>query len=94
MKRASVPASLFSIQVLVALLPKSWLGAQPFAHSWWAYSFGVASGTLACVKLALAGVSAAHALALPMFAGANLFIGYLCVRSLALFASTSAAISS
>lgn len=81
-------------QMLVGLRLRSRLGAQPFAHSWWAYSFGVASGTLACVKLALAGVPAAHALALPMFAGANLFIGYLCVRSLALFAFARATVSS
>ncbi|GJH27123.1 dicarboxylate transporter/tellurite-resistance protein TehA [Caballeronia novacaledonica] len=81
-------------QLLVGLRLKSWLGAQPFAYSWWAYSFGVASGTLACVKLALAGVPVAHALALPMFVGANLFIGYLCVRSLACLALARTTVSS
>ncbi len=71
-------------QMLVGLRLKSWLGSQAFGYSWWAFSFGVVSATVACVKLAAAGVPAATTLALPVFIGANLFIGYLCVRSLGL----------
>lgn len=72
-------------QMLIGLRLGSWLGSAPFGYSWWAFSFGVVSATLTCVKLAAAGAPAASTLALPVFICANLFIGYLCVRSLAKF---------
>ncbi|MDB6145560.1 MAG: dicarboxylate transporter/tellurite-resistance protein TehA [Pseudomonas sp.] len=71
-------------QMLIGLRLKSWLGTQPFGYSWWAFSFGVVSATVTCVKLAANGVPAAATLAMPVFVGANVFIGYLCVRSLRL----------
>jgi tellurite resistance protein len=74
-------------QMLIGLRLKAWLGAQPFGYSWWAYSFGVVSATVTCVKLAANGVPAATTLALPVFIAANLFIGYLCARSLRLIAT-------
>lgn len=58
------------------------LGAQAFAPSYWAYTFGMAAATVCTLKLALAGVASAHVLAIPVFVGANLFIGYLTVRTL------------
>ncbi|WP_157697455.1 hypothetical protein [Caballeronia calidae] len=48
-----------------------------------AHGFGVPSGTRARVKLAP-----------PMFVGANLFIGYSCVRPLALLALARTTVSS
>jgi tellurite resistance protein len=70
-------------QMLVGLRLGSWLTKNPFTPSWWAYTFGVASATVACMKLAQSGVPPAQTLAIPVFVGANLFIGYLCVRTLA-----------
>jgi len=69
-------------QLLIGLRLGAWLSSQPFSHSWWAFSFGVVSATVTCVKLAAAGVPAATAAALPVFVCANLFICYLCARSL------------
>ncbi|SKC72791.1 tellurite resistance protein [Burkholderia sp. CF099] len=70
-------------QMLIGLRLGGWLTKHPFAPSWWAYTFGVASATLACMKLAHAGVPPAQTLSVPVFVGANLFIGYLSVRTLA-----------
>jgi tellurite resistance protein len=68
-------------QLLLGIRLGSWLGAQPFSPSYWAYTFGVAAATVTGLKLALAGVGAAQILAIPVFVGANLFIGYLAVRT-------------
>lgn len=68
-------------QLLLGIRLGAWLGAQPFAPSYWAYTFGVAAATICALKLALAGVSAAQMLAIPVFVGANLFIGYLSLRT-------------
>lgn len=74
-------------QLMLGLRMWRWLGAQPFAPSYWAYTFGVASATVVGLKLALAGIPAAAVLAVPVFLGANLFIGYLATRTaLRLFA--------
>ena len=59
-------------QLLLGLRLRPWLGLQPFAPSYWAYTFGVATTTLSGLKLAQAGVSSAQVLALPIFVGANL----------------------
>ena len=58
-----------------------WLGAQRFAPSYWAYTFGVAATTVGTLKLALTGAEPARLLALPIFIAANLFIGYLTLRT-------------
>jgi tellurite resistance protein len=68
-------------QMIVGLRLKAWIGQQPFGYSWWAFSFGVVSATVTCVKLAINHVPAATTLALPVFVCGNLFIGYLCVRT-------------
>ncbi|WP_148290767.1 dicarboxylate transporter/tellurite-resistance protein TehA [Sulfuricella denitrificans] len=68
-------------QLLLGIRLGSWLGAQPFSPSYWAYTFGIAAATICGLKLALAGVSAAQILAIPVFVGANLFIGYLSLRT-------------
>lgn len=68
-------------QLLLGLRLWRWLGEQPFAPSYWAYTFGIASATVIGLKLALAGVGAAQILAPAIFLGANLFIGTLFVRT-------------
>lgn len=68
-------------QLLLGIRLGAWLGEQPFAPSYWAYTFGIAAATVSGLKLALAGVPAARALAIPVFIGANLFIGYLALRT-------------
>lgn len=70
-------------QLLLGLRLWRWLGAEAFAPSWWSYTFGIAATTVCGLKLALAGSGPAQHLALPIFIGANLFIGYLALRSLA-----------
>ncbi|MES2183183.1 MAG: dicarboxylate transporter/tellurite-resistance protein TehA [Pseudomonadota bacterium] len=74
--------SLF--QMAVELRLWAWLGESAFAWSYWAFSFGVVSAAVTCLKLAGRGVPAAVHLAFPVFVGANLFVGWLCVRSLGL----------
>jgi tellurite resistance protein len=74
-------------QLLLGVRLGRWLGAQPFAPSYWSYTFGIAATTVCSVKLALAGVAAAQILAIPIFIGANLFIGYLSVRTVHLLCS-------
>lgn len=69
-------------QIMIGLRLGVWLTKNPFAPSWWAYTFGIASATLSCMKLAQAGLAPAQMLAIPVFVAANLFIGYLSVRTL------------
>jgi tellurite resistance protein len=68
-------------QLLLGLRLWRWLGETPFAPSYWAYTFGIASTTVCALKLALSGVPVAQTLALPIFLGANAFIGTLTVRT-------------
>lgn len=69
-------------QLLLGLRLGPWLGTQPFVPAYWAYTFGVAAATVTGMKLALAGAAPARTLALPLFGAANLFIGYLALRTL------------
>lgn len=71
-------------QLLLGLRLWRWLGETPFAPSYWAYTFGVAAATVSVLKFALAGIPAAQLLAVPVFVGANLFIGTLAFRTAAL----------
>ena len=68
-------------QMLLGIRLTSWFGAQPFSPAYWAFTFGIASATVTGLKLALAGVDAAKILSIPVFILANLFIGYLSVRT-------------
>lgn len=71
-------------QLLLGLRLGPWLGVQPFIPAYWAYTFGVAATAVSGLKLAEAGVPSARILAIPAFVGANLFIGYLTLRSVQL----------
>ena len=75
--------ALFQALVTLRLVP--WLRRQPFSPAAWAYTFGVSALPLAALRLTergLAGPSAA--LAVPLFVAANLVIGWIAVRTLAL----------
>lgn len=72
-------------QLLLGIRLGAWLGEQPFAPSYWAYTFGIAAATVSGLKLALTGVPAAQALSIPIFIGANLFITHLALRTAYLF---------
>lgn len=73
-------------QLLLGLRLGSWLRAQPFVPAYWAYTFGVDATAVATLKLARSGVGSAQVLALPVFIGTNLLIGYLVICTLHLFA--------
>lgn len=75
-------------QLLLGLRLGPWLGVQPFIPAYWAYTFGVAAATVSGLKLAQSGVHSAQVLALPVFVGANLFIGYLAIRTVHLFVTS------
>lgn len=68
-------------QLLLGLRLWLWLGEQPFAPSYWAYTFGIASTTVTTLKLAIGGVGAAQILAPVIFLAANFFIGTLALRT-------------
>lgn len=68
-------------QLLLGARLFRWLGEGGFAMSYWSYTFGIAATTVCCLKFALGGVGAARALSLPVFVCANLFVGYLSVRT-------------
>jgi tellurite resistance protein len=68
-------------QLLLGLRLGAWLGVQQFTHSYWAYTFGIAATTVSGLKLAQVGIPAAQVLAMPIFIGANSFIGYLSIRT-------------
>lgn len=72
-------------QLLLGIRLGKWLGKQSFAPSYWAYTFGIAAATVTGLKLALADIPAAAYLAMPVFVAANIFIGYLTIKTLVLF---------
>lgn len=68
-------------QLLLGIRLGAWLGEQPFSP----LLLGLYlrdSGAICGLKLALAGVASAQVLALPVFMGANGFIGYLTLHAL------------
>jgi tellurite resistance protein len=70
---------IYQALLLLRLLP--WIRQQPFAPSYWAFSFGVAAlPTLAMLISAQHGAPAwMHELAFALFVGSNLVIGLLVV---------------
>ncbi|MEW9898630.1 dicarboxylate transporter/tellurite-resistance protein TehA [Chitinivorax sp. PXF-14] len=71
-------------QLLLGMRMRLWLGEQPFAMSYWSYTFGIAATTICSLKLAISGVASARILSLPIFGCANAFIGYLTLKTFAL----------
>lgn len=70
----------FQALVMLRLLP--WLRQQPFAAPAWAYTFGVSALPLAALRLVERGQDGVvAALAVLLFAAANLIIGWIAARS-------------
>lgn len=69
--------------VLLRLLP--WIGRQPFAPSYWAFSFGAAALSTASLLMVERGDTGAVALlAVPIFVAANVVIAVLIVGTVSL----------
>ncbi len=74
--------------VMLRLVP--WLREQPFSHRAWAHTFGIAALPLAALRLAELGQEGPiPILALPLFIGANLAIGWIALRSILLMVGRS-----
>ena len=75
--------ALLHALVMVRLVP--WLRQQPFSPAAWAYTFGVSALPLAALRLTERGLEGPNAsLAVPLFAAANLIIGWIALRTLGL----------
>jgi tellurite resistance protein len=76
---------LFGYALLQALLLRllPWIRQQPFAASYWAFSFGVAAQPLGALRMLERGEDGPIAqLAAPLFIAANLIIGMLALATL------------
>lgn len=74
---------LLQALVLLRLLP--WIARQPFAPSYWAFSFGLAALSTAVLRMVERGDTGAFTLlALPLFLGANFGIAVLIVGTVRL----------
>ncbi|WP_082145219.1 dicarboxylate transporter/tellurite-resistance protein TehA [Microvirga massiliensis] len=73
------------LQALIMLRLVPWLREQAFSPAAWAYTFGVSALPLAALSFIERGQAGPiDGLALPLFIGANLIIGWITVRTLAL----------
>ena len=73
------------VQALVILRLAPWLREQAFGPAAWAYTFGVSALPLAALRFVERGQAGPiAALALPLFVGANLIIGWIAARTLLL----------
>jgi len=75
--------SLLQALVMLRLVP--WLRQQPFSPAAWAYTFGISALPLAALRFVERGQTGPISLlALPLFIGANLVIGWIALRTLRL----------
>ncbi|WP_280952916.1 dicarboxylate transporter/tellurite-resistance protein TehA [Methylobacterium sp. B4] len=75
--------ALLHALVMVRLVP--WLRKQSFSPAAWAYTFGVSALPLAALRLTERGLDGPSAsLAVPLFAAANLIIGWIAARTFVL----------
>ncbi|WP_457090701.1 dicarboxylate transporter/tellurite-resistance protein TehA [Microvirga sp. P5_D2] len=73
------------LQALVMLRLVPWLRQQPFSPAAWAYTFGVSALPLAALRFVERGQTGPISiLAIPLFIGANLVIGWIALRTLRL----------
>ena len=76
------------LQGLVMLRLVPWLRGQAFSHRSWAYTFGIAALPLAALRFVELGQTGPiAALALPLFVGANLAVGWIALRTVLLGAA-------
>jgi tellurite resistance protein len=75
--------ALLQALVMVRLVP--WLRQQPFSPAAWAYTFGVSALPLAALRFVERGQTGPISfLAIPLFIGANLIIGWIALRTVRL----------
>lgn len=80
--------ALFQTLVLLRLAP--WIGANGFAPTWWAFSFGAAAlGTLPLRMLAQSPSPLIESLAVLLFGAANLVVGALIILTFRFFAGAA-----
>jgi tellurite resistance protein len=73
------------LQALVMLRLVPWLRQQPFSPAAWAYTFGISALPLAALRFVERGQTGPIGfLAIPLFIGANLVIGWIALRTLRL----------
>ena len=73
------------LQALVMLRLVPWLRQQPFSPAAWAYTFGVSALPLAALRFVERGQAGPiSCLAIPLFIGANLVIGWIALRTVRL----------
>jgi tellurite resistance protein len=73
------------LQALIMLRLVPWLREQAFSPAAWAYTFGVSALPLAALRFIERGQTGPiGGLALPLFIGANLIIGWITMRTVAL----------
>jgi tellurite resistance protein len=73
------------LQALILLRLMSWLFQQPFAASYWAFTFGIAALALSALRLVERGTTGAmEGLAVLLFIGANIAIGSTAVGTVRL----------
>lgn len=73
------------LQGVITLRVVPWLREQPFGPAAWAYTFGIAAVAVSALSMVEKGQTGVIAqLALPLFVLANLFIGWIAVRTVGL----------
>ncbi len=73
------------LQSLILLRLMPWLFQQPFAASYWAFTFGIAALSLSALRLVERGMTGAmEGLAMLLFIGANIAIGSIAVGTVRL----------
>lgn len=73
------------LQTLVMLRLVPWLRQQPFSPAAWAYTFGISALPLAALRIVERGQAGPiNFLAIPLFIGATLVIGWIALRTLRL----------
>jgi tellurite resistance protein len=73
------------LQALILLRLMPWLFQQPFAASYWAFTFGIAALALSALRLVERGMTGAmEGLAVMLFIGANIAIGLISLGTLRL----------
>ena len=73
------------LQALILLRLVPWLFQQPFAASYWAFTFGIAALALSALRFVERGMTGAmEGLAVLLFIGANLVVGGIAVGTLRL----------
>ena len=70
------------LQALLLLRLARWIGEQPLAPSYWAFSFGGTALAAACIRLATMGSAVAQTVAAPVFVEANAGVAALAALTL------------